>query len=71
MDLNKRKAALLIRISKAKAAITSLTYLIQWAEDIVNEAEDFSDLDELTDIREGIEGYILTVSLRHFGGDGV
>ena len=69
MDLNKRKAVMRIRISKAKAAITSISDLIRMAEVVVDEAEKPSDFDDLTEIYSGIERYIPTVSLRHFGGD--
>lgn len=69
MDLKKRKSVLRLRISKAKAAITSISDLIRRAEVIVDEAEKPSDFDGLTEICNGIERYIPTVSLRHFGGD--
>lgn len=69
MDLKKRKSVLRLRISKAKAAITSITDLIQRAEAIVNEAENPDDLDDLAEICDWIERYIPTVSIRYFGGD--
>ena len=69
MNLKKRKDILYVRISKAKAAITLISDLIRLAETVVDEAEEPSDFEDLTEICNGIERYIPTVSLRYFGGD--